>query len=101
MVLLPYKWIVKIKNNFFCQNFSYIFEKNISYAIQIYWFHILVFNLITSAQKSEYSTLTISDSLKENANAVVRFNQIDITISSQRNMNIKKKRVITVLNEKG
>jgi hypothetical protein len=56
---------------------------------------------LLSAQKSDYSILTISDSLKENANAVVRLNQIDITIVSQRSMNIKKKRVVTVLNEKG
>jgi hypothetical protein len=53
------------------------------------------------AQKLEYSTLLIPDSLKQNANAVVRLNQIDILISSQRNMNIKEKRVVTVLNEKG
>jgi transglutaminase-like putative cysteine protease len=53
------------------------------------------------AQKREYTTLSIADSLKENANAVVRLNQIDITISSQRNMTIKNIRVVTVLNEKG
>jgi hypothetical protein len=53
------------------------------------------------AQKSEYNTLTISDSLKENANAIVRLNQIDIVIASQRSMDIKTKRVVTVLNEKG
>jgi transglutaminase-like putative cysteine protease len=53
------------------------------------------------AQKSDYSTLTISDSLKENANAIVRLNQIDIVIASQRSMNVKTKRVVTVLNEKG
>jgi hypothetical protein len=40
------------------------------------------------------------DSLKENANAIVRLNQIDVTISSQRSMAINTKRVITVLNEK-
>ena len=64
-------------------------------------FIFLFSSTLLLAQKSEYSTLTISDSLKENANAVVRLNQIDITISSQRNMNIKRKRVITVLNERG
>jgi len=53
------------------------------------------------AQKNEYSILLISDSLKVNANAVVRLNQIDIVIYSQRNMTISTKRVITVLNEKG
>ncbi|MEG2100738.1 MAG: DUF3857 domain-containing protein [Flavobacterium sp.] len=61
----------------------------------------LSFVSISFAQKSEYSILTISDSLKENANSIVRLNQIDITISSQRNMNIKTQRVVTVLNEKG
>ncbi len=43
----------------------------------------------------------IADSLKENANAVVRLNQTDITISSQRSMTIKTQRIVTVLNEKG
>ncbi|POY40460.1 DUF3857 domain-containing protein [Flavobacterium alvei] len=53
------------------------------------------------AQKTEYSTLLIPDSLKQNANAVVRLSQIDIVISSQRSMNVKEKRIVTVLNEKG
>lgn len=53
------------------------------------------------AQKSEYPLLLIADSLKENANAVIRLNQIDVVISSQRSMNIKTKRVITVFNESG
>ncbi|WP_348813065.1 DUF3857 domain-containing protein [Flavobacterium maritimum] len=61
----------------------------------------LFFSSFIFAQKAEYSSLTISDSLKENANAVVRLNQIDIVITSQRSMNIKTKRVVTVLNEKG
>jgi hypothetical protein len=56
---------------------------------------------LLSAQKSEYTSLSIPDSLKQNANAVVRLEQIDILISSQRDMNIKNKRVVTVLNEKG
>jgi hypothetical protein len=41
----------------------------------------------------------VSDSLK-NENAIVRLNQIDVTISSQRSMWLNTKRVITVLNEK-
>jgi len=61
----------------------------------------LFFTLISSAQKSEYSVINIPDSLKENANAVVRLNQIDINITSQRSMNIKRQRAITVLNEYG
>jgi transglutaminase-like putative cysteine protease len=53
------------------------------------------------AQKTDYSAQTVSDSLKENADAIIRLNQIDIVIASQRSMNIKTKRVVTVLNEKG
>ncbi|MFW0739125.1 DUF3857 domain-containing protein [Flavobacterium sp. T12S277] len=60
-----------------------------------------LFTLISSAQKSEYAVAAIADSLKENANAVVRLDQTDIIISSQRSMNIKTQRVVTVLNEKG
>ena len=60
-----------------------------------------LFTLILSAQKTEYAVTAISDSLKENANAVVRLDQMDINIASQRSMNIKTQRVVTVLNEKG
>ncbi|UWY28852.1 DUF3857 domain-containing protein [Flavobacterium sp. TR2] len=67
-------------------------------------FCALFFILFTAgsfAQKNDYSTLKISDSLKENANAVVRLDQMDIVIASQRSMNIKTQRVVSVLNEKG
>lgn len=63
-------------------------------------FSVLI-TFCVQAQITEYNSQIIPDSLKQNANAVVRLNQIDITISSQRNMNIKEKRVITILNEKG
>ena len=56
---------------------------------------------LLSAQKSEYTSLLIPDSLRQNANAVVRLDQIDILISSQRSMIVKNKRIVTVLNEKG
>ncbi|TDD99166.1 DUF3857 domain-containing protein [Flavobacterium cellulosilyticum] len=61
----------------------------------------LFFTTFLTAQKSSYSTVSIPDSLKQNANAVVRLEQTDIVISSQRSMNVKKTRVVTVLNEKG
>lgn len=64
-------------------------------------FLFLVFSSFISAQKVQYSTLIIPDSLKLNANAIVRLDQIDIIISSQQKMNIKNKRVVTVLNENG
>lgn len=64
-------------------------------------FIIFLFTTTLFSQKTEYSTLLIPDSLKQNANAVVRLDQIDIVISSQRKMTIKNVRVVTVLNEKG
>ena len=66
-------------------------------------FSLLFFLLINfaTAQKIDYSSATIADNLKENANAVVRLNQIDIIIASQRSMTIKTQRAITVFNEKG
>jgi transglutaminase-like putative cysteine protease len=63
-------------------------------------FLLLFFNL-SYCQKIEYFVATIPDSLKLNANAVVRLDQTDIHITSQRNMNIKNKRIVTILNEKG
>lgn len=65
------------------------------------WFVIFLFTSALSAQKNDYAIQLIPDSLKVNANAVVRFEQIDIIISTQRNMTIKTKRVVTVLNEYG
>lgn len=62
---------------------------------------LAISSYVVQAQKKEYSILFIADSIKENANAVVRLDQTDIVISSQRSMNIKTKRVITVLNKKG
>ncbi|MCA0349934.1 MAG: DUF3857 domain-containing protein [Bacteroidetes bacterium] len=66
---------------------------------------IILFSLFFSnlffAQKSEYTVTTISDSLKNNANAVIRLSDITITISSQNAMIITAKVVTTVLNEFG
>jgi hypothetical protein len=62
---------------------------------------MLFFTTFIFSQKPEYSTSLIPDSLKQNANAVVRLNQIDIVILSQRDMNINTTRVVTVLNENG
>lgn len=68
---------------------------------QVFALIFFLFSLVSNAQKSEYSTAKIADSLKENANAVVRLDQMDIMIASQRSMNIKTQRVVSVFNEKG
>ncbi|MNX45974.1 hypothetical protein D3C86_765030 [compost metagenome] len=61
----------------------------------------LLFSLISSAQKSNYSVVTLTDSLKANADAVVRLDQMDIVIASQRAMIVKTQRIVTVFNEEG
>jgi len=61
----------------------------------------IIFTVNSFSQKIDYSVFAISDSLKDNANAVTRLDQTDITITSQRSMNIKTQRVVSVLNAKG
>jgi hypothetical protein len=70
--------------------------KSILYSFSFF----LLFSSLYS-QESEYTILSIPDSLKQNANAVVRRNQLDITIVSQRSMTIKTQRIVSVLNDKG
>lgn len=60
-----------------------------------------LFTLLSSAQKADLAVSKIPDSLKENANAVVRLDQMDIAIASQRSMNVKVQRIVTVFNEAG
>jgi len=60
---------------------------------------LLVFNN-TFSQKENYFAI-YPDSLRENANAIIKENIIDIKIPSFDRMIIKKRRVITVLNEFG
>lgn len=66
-----------------------------------YLLFCFLFSFTSFAQNSEYTALNISDSLKENADAIVRLNQVDIIIASQRSMTTKNKRIVTVFNEKG
>ena len=61
----------------------------------------LFLSFVVSAQKLEYASLTIPDSLKQNANAVVRLREVSINIPSQNEMFINTKVVTTVLNELG
>lgn len=63
-----------------------------------------LFLLITSigfGQRLEYTTSIIPDSLKQNANAVVRLSQLNIDITSQKSMTFRSIKVTTVLNELG
>ena len=64
-------------------------------------FLLILLPIFLFSQEINLSALGIADELKENSNAVVRLNQVDIKIKSQRLMQIKQKRVITILNEYG
>ena len=57
--------------------------------------------VFAKAQKIQYPIATIADSLKTNANAVVRLEERSIVIENQQKMTILHKKVVTVLNESG
>ncbi|WP_461589065.1 DUF3857 domain-containing protein [Winogradskyella sp.] len=50
---------------------------------------------------STYLSLTVSDSLRKNANAIVRYETIDVEVLSIEEIKVKTKRVTTVLNKYG
>ncbi|MEE9408051.1 MAG: DUF3857 domain-containing protein [Polaribacter sp.] len=56
---------------------------------------------VTSAQKVNYAALLIPAELRENANAVVRNQSIEITIEDVNKMVVKERRTVTVLNKLG
>jgi hypothetical protein len=61
----------------------------------------LLFSVCCFSQKNEYAALLIPQDLKENANAVVRNNSIEITIEDFDKMLVVKREVVTVLNKLG
>lgn len=65
-------------------------------------FYILFFcSFLGYSQSTELISLTIPEELKEDANAVVRNNSIEITIEDVDKMVISKREVVTVLNKLG
>ena len=71
--------------------------KSIYITLTLLLFH---FSLLFS-QNFELSYLSIPDSLKTNANAVVRYENTNIEIESSSKMTIHKEMVVTVLNKHG
>ncbi len=63
---------------------------------------VMLFAALTVfSQDDLYSSLTIPKDLKQNANAVIRLNEVVVSIKSSSEMSVKEKRIITVLNKKG
>ncbi|WP_289063352.1 DUF3857 domain-containing protein [uncultured Zobellia sp.] len=58
-------------------------------------------SIISTAQELNYNALLLRKELTENANAVVRLDQVEIEVLSQQMMTVKTKQVITVLNRLG
>lgn len=53
------------------------------------------------AQDTDFSVLAIPEGLKENADAIIRFDKLQLNIASRKSMSAKKTRVVTVFNENG
>lgn len=62
---------------------------------------LILISISIFAQEVKYSSILIPKELKENANSVVRNQQIQIEIVSRKQMVVKKTKVVTVLNNKG
>ncbi|MDP4989489.1 MAG: DUF3857 domain-containing protein, partial [Polaribacter sp.] len=63
--------------------------------------YFLFFAIVSNAQDLSLSALSIPKELKENANAVIRNEQIDINILAVDEMIVSEKRTITILNKLG
>lgn len=66
----------------------------------IYCF-IFFISCLAFSQKANYATAIITDSLSQDADAVIRLSQIDLDIASAQHMTLRSKRVVTVFNPKG
>ena len=81
----------------FCSEFS-----RQSQAMRLSLITFLFFTgIISTAQELNYNALLLKKELTENANAVVRLDQVEIEVLSQQKMTVKTKQVITVLNRLG
>ena len=63
--------------------------------------YCLLFAIVSNAQDLSLSALSIPNELKENANAVIRNEQININILAVDEMIVTQKRTVTVLNKSG
>ncbi|WP_420321721.1 DUF3857 domain-containing protein [Flagellimonas sp.] len=64
-------------------------------------FLFLFFSFSSFSQELDLSTEAIPEDMVSNANAVVREHQMNVKLPSKRKMEVRYKRVVTILNEKG
>lgn len=67
--------------------------------ILVYFLFLLTLQI--SSQEKFYTSFTIPTNLTENANAVIRSNELIITMNAVDDMTVYEKRIITVLNKEG
>jgi len=69
----------------------------------VFCFAVLLFchALCATAGDFNYAVSAIPEKLKENANAVLRFSHTEISINSPGEITVKRRYIITVLNDKG
>ncbi len=72
--------------------------KFINFTVFLVLFSIL--SLSVSAQKMDYSALTISEELKKDANDIVRLDYTKLTVSSRKEATLHYKYAVTLLNSK-
>ena len=71
-----------------------ILKKGITYVF-------ILLTVVVYSQENLLISFTIPDNLKQNANAVVRLNEVKVLLESPSEMVITEKRIITVLNSQG
>lgn len=71
---------------------------NLKYCVNI----CMIFTtLLVFAQDNLYTSITIPGDLKENANAIIRLDQVNIDLNSTSEMHVQGRKIITVLNKRG
>ncbi len=60
-----------------------------------------IFTLVLSAQEHHYQTLLLDKNLTQNANAILRADELVIDLQADDNMTVRRKKVVTILNKMG
>ena len=70
--------------------------------VKIILYLFILFTTITSfSQEDIFTSLSIPVNLKQNANAVIRSQQVDVILKSSNDMQVLEKKIITILNKVG
>lgn len=62
---------------------------------------VLLSTIYSFSQENIYSSISIPENLRQNANAVVRLHEVNVSVNSIKNMDVSERRIITVLNKEG